>query len=206
MPSIAVTNLESFRIWRDSETLPLDWLIERLRYDQPETELMKASKALHKAFELAEEMEVATLAAGDFRFDFNCDCELIIPDSREFKVSKDYLGVDVRGRVDGRIGDALTDYKVTERFDGDSCEHLMQSYQWRLYCDMTGAKTFIYQILVVSDFGPPNCYSVRETHTLKTYAYPELHEDCERLVEDYKATILGHPASALLVNEERKAA
>ena len=185
---VRVTNLDAFRIWKGTEGLDLGWLMSRLEDKTEPSEAMKAGTALHKALEEACEMEVGTLAIGDYRFDFNCECQVVLPTIRESELRGQYGDIEVVGHIDGQIGNMVVDYKSTETFDP---EHYMESYQWRLYLDMSGCDVFLYHIFVLREFGPPGCYEVRETHQLKQYRYPELHSDCERLVNDYRSVMGG---------------
>ena len=38
-------------MWRGNEDLDLDWLLRRLRGEEPQTEAMKAGEAFHKVIE-----------------------------------------------------------------------------------------------------------------------------------------------------------
>lgn len=184
--SVRVTNLDSFRIWKGTEGLDLDWLMTRLQDKTEPSDAMKAGTALHKALESACEMDVGTLAIDDYRFDFNCDCRIVLPVIRECELSRQYGDIQVVGHFDGQIGNMIVDYKSTEQFDP---ERYMESYQWRFYLDMGGCDVFLYQIFVIREFGPPGCYEVLDTHQLKQYRYPELHSDCEKLVSEYRSVM-----------------
>jgi hypothetical protein len=184
--SVRVTNLDAFRIWKGTEGLDLDWLLTRLQDKTEPSDAMKAGTALHKGLEEACEMEVGTLAVGDYRFDFNCECRIVLPAIRECELNKQYGDIAVVGHADGQIGNMIVDYKSTEQFDP---ERYMESYQWRFYLDMSDCDVFLYQIFVLREFGPPGCYEVRDTHQLKQYRYPDLHRDCDRLVNEYRAVM-----------------
>lgn len=175
---IRVTNLDAFRMWIGTESLDLGWMLTRLKGETEPSEQMKAGTAMHKALEEACEIECHTYAAADYSFDFNCECQIVLPTIREVEFRKDYGELAVVGHADGQIGNMIVDYKTTEQFDP---ERYMESYQWRYYLDMSGCDQFLYQIFVIRPFGPPRCYEVRETHTIKHYRYPGLHSDCERL-------------------------
>lgn len=187
--SIGVSNLDAFRIWKETESLGLDWMLDRIKGQAEETEIMRAGKALHKALEEGSEIECASFMAGEYRFDFNCDCKVVLPTVREAWLAKQYGDLQVRGIVDSLLGNLIVDYKATEQFDPD---RYMESYQWRYYLDMGECDQFIYQVFVIRQFGPPQCYEVREVHQLKQYRYPELRSDCERLAYDCLRTIGTH--------------
>lgn len=178
---VSVSNLELFRIWKESEDLDLEWLLSRLR--QPEqTEQMKAGEAFHSALENASVGDTDTLTHGDYRFDFNCDFELAIPKFKELPVEKQYGDLLVRGRVDVLIGKMVTDYKTTEQFDAD---RLWSGCQWRYYLDMLDCSQFCWHVFVLKQFGPAYCYEINRVHTLFQFRYPTLHEDCMRLATEY---------------------
>ncbi len=181
LPSVSVTNLDTFRWWQGEEGLDLDWLLARLRGEE-ETEAMRVGKAFHAALEEADGGEIESLITSDYRFDFNCDCELPVSHIREASVEADYGGLLVRGRVDALDGKTVTDFKVTERFDPD---RFFEGYQWRYYLDMTGCDKFIWRVFVIREFGGPGSYEVYQTHTLSQNRYPGLREDCAKLAREY---------------------
>jgi hypothetical protein len=182
MQTASVSNLDLFRTWREDEDLDLGWLLTRILGKEPPTEAMQAGTALHEALEHAIEGELGVLASGDYRFDINCDCQVILPTVRELSVQKVYGDLEVRGRVDGIIGKTIIDYKSTGQFDAD---RLMSGAQWKLYLDMMEADTFKWQVFVISEFGPPFCYEVKQVHELTQVRYPGMHEDCENLAREY---------------------
>lgn len=193
---VRVTRLDAFRIWRETEELDMDWLLAHiLEEKEPPTQEMLAGTALHKAFQFlrgfeAPDQEVSSIEQDDFRFDFNCDCKLVLPELREQEFARLYDNVLVTGHVDGLLKNGtVVDYKTTGQFDPT---RYMESYQWRFYLDLSGADVFLYQIFVMRPFGPPGCYDIWETHLLKQFRYPELHDDCMQLVRDYRDTILAH--------------
>jgi hypothetical protein len=182
LPSVSVTNLETFRQWQDDEELDVDWLLARLRGDE-ETPAMALGKAFHRAMETIALGEVAELTDGAYRFTMNCDAEIAIPTLQEMSVQKQYGELLVRGRVDALSGREVTDYKSTQQFDPD---RLMFGYQWRFYLDITDCDSFCWKVFALKDVEVENrWYAVKEVHTLRQKRYPELHEDCERLAADY---------------------
>lgn len=182
MRTVRVTNLEQFRIWRDDEELEVGWLLARLRGDDAPSEAMQAGTAFHAALESAPECELGTLASGDYRFDFNCDCEIPIPTLKELAIEKQYGNLLVTGHVDGLIGREVVDYKTTSQFDPD---RYLAGYQWRFYLDMLNADRFRWEIFVLAEFGPEYCYSVKQAHRLMQSRYPNLHDDCMKLAREY---------------------
>lgn len=186
MLSASVSNIECFRAWKQDEDLDFNWLMRKIRGEEPQSELMKAGNAFHSAIELMCEGECNTLAFGEYRFDFNCHGEISSPSIREASVEKQYGDLLVRGRVDAWIGKEITDYKTTGQFDPD---RLMEGYQWRFYLDMTESDSFCWKVFVMRDFGPERCYEIRDVHTLRQKRYPGLHEDCVRLAAEYQDVV-----------------
>lgn len=182
MLRLRVTELEAFRVWRKDEELDAGWLFTRLLGQEPPSDAMQAGTAFHSALECAGEGDLTTLAYGKYRFDFACDSIVPISTVKELEIEKQYGDLLVTGHVDGLIGKEVVDYKTTGQFDPD---RYMNSYQWRYYLDILEADRFRWEIFVISEFGQPFCYSVRQHHTLIQARYPGLHEDCERLAREY---------------------
>lgn len=181
--TVSVSNLDLFRVWRESEDLDTDWLLTRLRGEVEQSENMKAGNAFHDAIEaIQHEAELNSLASGDYRFDFNCDGEIELTPFHEKWISQQYGDLSVRGKVDAIHGRTIVDYKTTEQFDPD---RYMFGYQWRFYLDMSNCDVFTWKIFVLKEFGPEHCYEINQFHELTQCRYPDLHEDCERLAADY---------------------
>lgn len=189
MPTVRVTNLEQFRIWKEDEDLELGWILTRLLGKEPPSDAMLAGTAFHSAIEQASESELGCLVFGDYRFDVNCDCEIVVPTFKELAIEKQYGDLLVTGHVDGLIGKEVVDYKTTGQFDAD---RYMTSFQWRFYLDILEANRFRYEVFVISDFGPPKCYEVKQHHRLVQNRYPELTRDCEQLTQEYLAFYKQH--------------
>lgn len=181
MPSVSVSNLELFRTWREDDDLGLDWLLRRLRGEEPQSEAMMAGEALHKALESAKEGEEPCLVSGDFRFYFKADVELSPSPIRELSLEKQYGDLTVRGRVDDLRGRTITDYKSTASFDAD---RLLEGFQWRYYLDMADCDTFIWKVFVMTPLLYQE-YSVIQYHELKQHRYEKLHEECAQLADDF---------------------
>jgi hypothetical protein len=168
-------------MWRESEELDLEWLLRRLRGEEPQTEPMKAGEALHKALENAPTGESMMIESGEYKFYFMCDSEVELLPARELSFEKQYGELTVRGRVDGMKGLTLTDYKTTGNFDAD---RLLEGYQWRFYLDMTECNTFIWKVFEIKERFFKE-YDIWKTHELQQIRYPGLQEDCRRLACDF---------------------
>lgn len=181
MPSVSVSNLELYRVWRDSEELDLEWLLRRLRGEEPQTEQMMAGEALHAAIENAGPQDAMSLVHGEWKFYFNVKSTVELPTSKELSVEKQYGDLTVRGRVDALRGKTVTDYKSTGSFDAD---RLLEGYQWRFYLDMMDCDTFRWIVFVMSDRLYRE-YEIYQVHELMQHRYPQLHEDCWKLAADF---------------------
>lgn len=189
MPRVSVSNLDLYRMWRSSADLGLEWLLRRLRGEEPQTMAQAAGEALHRALEECDLGETGVLQSGAYRFYFRCDCEVELPQARELWIEKQYGELLVRGRVDGLIGREVIDYKTTASFDAD---RLMESFQFRFYLDMLEADTFLWKVFVMEPFGDfaeagelVHSYEVYQVHELKQYRYDRLEQDCRELAEEF---------------------
>lgn len=178
-------------MWRGSQDLELDWLLRRLRGEEPQTEAMAAGQALHSALENADEGEAMSLASGEYKFYFQCDSQIEVPISRELSIEKQYGELTVRGRVDAMSGRTVTDYKSTQNFDAD---RLLEGFQWRYYLDMTDCETFIWKVFVLSERFYRE-YDVTKTHELRQHRYEDLRKECGKLADDFLGFVRALDAS-----------
>lgn len=196
MLSARVSNLESYRQWKEEEDLGLGWLIERIFESKP-SPAMLAGTAFHKALELADYTSFETMSANGYTFHIECDCELEVPKIREIRGFKKYGDLDVSGQCDAINGRIVTDYKTTGYFDAD---RYMSGYQWRYYLDIFEADVFRWQIFEIKpvvdakiprefdqfeDHQDSKEYVVRSHHQLEQKRYPDMHADCMKLAKEY---------------------
>jgi hypothetical protein len=186
MLSASVSDIDLYRTWRNSEDLDVNWLLRRLRKEEPPTPAMEAGTAFHQILEkpdFEEQTELFTVLNGqEYWFSIVCDIEITLPRIRELRVEKQYGDLLVRGRVDGLEALTVTDYKTTGQFDPD---RLMEGYQWRFYLDTLKCDTFIWKVFVIDQFGKPGHYDVKQFHGLKQHRYAGMGEDCQRLAAEY---------------------
>jgi hypothetical protein len=175
-----VSNIETFRQWReDEEQTPQD-LVERLTAFEP-SEAMLAGTAFHKALEDAQPGAYDTLEALGYTFHLTGDGELALPAVRELRASKHYGPLRVSGQVDVIDGLRIEDHKTTSRFDPD---RYLAGAQWKFYLDIFGADVFRWTVFEVRQVGPQE-YEVKPPQLLEQHRYPGLHEDCAALAADY---------------------
>lgn len=177
-----VSNIESFRQWRDSEETDVQPLIDWIQ-GSVESEPMRVGTAFHKCLELAKDGTYETLEANGYTFILP-DAEISLPSIREMRLSKNYGGLTVSGQVDGLHGKRIEDHKTTGFFGLD---RYLEGYQWRFYLDIFGADVFRWNIFEVSPVrGKEMTYEVKAPHILEQYRYKGLHDDCAELAEQYK--------------------
>ena len=180
-----VSEVESFRQWRDDEEAELDVLLARLRGESPPTEAMAAGTAFHAALEHAQVGEVDQLKANGYTFTIAADVELALPAIRELRARKTYTvdgaPVVITGQLDAIEGKRVEDHKTTGRFDP---ERYLDGYQWRLYLEIFGADVFRWNIFEIAEGEHPLDWTVRAFHRLEQYRYPAMGDDCLRLVTD----------------------
>ena len=182
---VSVTDLDAYRRWREDEEAELEPLLRQLRKLEPPTEPMLAGSALHKALEHAEPGVVSTLEIDGYKFIFDLNAELALPDIREIKAEKVYmidgLPVTVVGKIDTLDARTVEDHKATSRFDA---ERFLDTYQWRYYLDIFGATRFRWNVFEMAEIGE-RAYKVFALHRLEQFRYGAMHADCVRLLRDF---------------------
>lgn len=182
-----VSNVESFRQWRDNEEQSVDDLLRWMTVDQP-SEAMLAGTAFHKALELADPGQFEKLEAHGFTFLLPDDVTIELPRIRELRGYDEYPGITITGQVDCLEGLRVDDHKTTSRFDPD---RYLSGYQWRLYLRMFGAKRFRWNVFEIKPL-KDRIYEVRATHRMEAFAYPGMDRDCEQLVAEFREFMERH--------------
>lgn len=177
---ISVTDLDGYRYFKDSEQA-LDEFLNRLRRLEPPNRKMLAGKALHKILERAssggvelnEEITVANCDGFNFRFAADCDLPLlpVVELKGEIEIETPSGPVTLVGVVDG-IDGAIYDHKLTERFDA---EKYADSYQWRAYLVMFGARRFTYNVFEGKE--EHDEFVIWNFQAFTLYAYEGMRED-----------------------------
>lgn len=207
MIRISVTDLESFRYWREQEHSTVEELVARLRHEEPPSPQMAAGGAFAKLMETAQSYPDRS-QVGDcyqdvevdgWRFVFELDAELELPDVRELKAEQVFqtsVGpVMLVGKVDGLDGLTVHDQKLTESWDA---EKYVDSLQWRAYLVMFEAQSFVYDVFVGRYKRDrdrkiiPGQVTVTDYHRMAFYAYPGVRADVQRAVENVAAIIAHH--------------
>jgi hypothetical protein len=177
---VSATDIDMLRRFYDEDDADLADLIRQLRHLMPSTEAMEAGTALHKALENAPAGEHKGFEADGFLFSFDTEAEIDLPAMREMKAVREYLVDDVRvtlvGKVDAIHGKRIDDHKFTAKFDPD---RYLNSWQWRIYLEVFGADTFVWNIFEAIESAPKH-YLIRNVHKLTQQRYPGIADDVER--------------------------
>lgn len=175
-----VSEVESFRQFRDDEEAELSDFLARMRNEVPPSQAMLAGTAFHDVLEHAQVGELAAAEAQGFKFIIEVDTELALAPIRELRSSKQYGGLTVSGKLDALIGLRVEDHKTTGRFDPD---RYLAGYQWRYYLSIFGAQVFRWNVFEMREIEPMT-YLVHKFHTLEQCRYPAMESDCEQLAAD----------------------
>lgn len=195
-----VSELESFRRWREDEEAELSALVARLRGEEPASPRMATGTAFHLALEHAQPGEFALLTVPGYVFHIDADAEIELPSIRELRSHRDYPvdgGVlTVSGQVDGIEARRVDDHKTTQQMDAES---YFGGYQWRFYLEIFHANRFRWNVFEIRDASdtflrklPKDLaaldaqhFIIHGAHRLEQFRYPSIAADCERLAADF---------------------
>lgn len=210
---LSVTELDSYRRWRDNEhddeAAALADLLAQLRKETTPTVAMRAGSAWHKALERAANGEpllepkptladenpwitdaLDTIKQDGFSFRIVGDIELTLPLIAELKGEMEIPTpsglVTLVGVVDGIDWQGIHDYKLSGYFEA---ERYTDAYQWRCYLLMFHAERFIYDVFVAREDARSGDWLVSDYQRLPVCAYPGLRADVEREVADFAGFI-----------------
>lgn len=195
-----VSEIETFRRWREDPDAELADILPRLRGEEAPSDRMAAGTALHLALEHATDGDYAVLQAPGFVFHVDLDGELALPVIRELRAGRTYVvdggEITVSGQVDARDGRRIDDHKSTAQLD---VEGYYAGYQWRLYLEIHDADTFRWNVFEIREASdrflsgladelrelPARHYVLHGFHRIEQHRYPGMGADCERLVADF---------------------
>lgn len=199
----SVSDLETWRRFKDDEDQDFDELLRRLAHVDPPGPSMLAGRALAKWFEAGHEGEHESATVDGWFFDFDLDGEIALPRWRELPVTKDFPTpsgpVTLSGRVDGFDGFTVRDQKLTERWEA---EKYTDSMQWRAYLLMLGASRFMYDVFQAK-FEDQTVHLV-EYHPLALWRYPGIERDVAVAVEELAEVFARHGARIEKLKQEAK--
>jgi hypothetical protein len=198
---ISVSDLDQLRYYKDSE-MELSDLLARLRRETPPTREMQAGTALHKFLDLSENGgDIEQIDVDGFRFRFELDGEIALPQIRELKALKEYdingQAVTLVGKVDALNGLTVYDHKLSASFDA---ERYTDALQWRAYLVIFGAKQFTYNVFVGGEEAKTGEWKIREFHQVSFYTYPGIERDILKAVTEYVQFANQHLVQAVSVS------
>lgn len=202
MIRVSVSDLDTFRSFREDEDFPLEVFVAQLRREVAPTPAMMRGRAFAVAMERANLGDQSTITAEGHTFAFTCDAEIEAWPRREEKREKDYGGVIVTARCDRIMGRMIADDKTTAQFDA---EKYMEKYQWRYYLDLFDADVFRWHVWECREIKndraaywekesewptdqiaiPGIGWEVYAHHLLTQYRYKELENDCRNLAHEF---------------------
>ena len=180
MIRISATQLESYRRWMINDESTIGDMINYLLRRTPPTEAMLAGSAFHKVLENAKYNDELTLVEQDgFKFDLSAlDCEISLPESKEFKLEKQTIingeQVTFVGVVDAIQVNEIFDHKLTSKPD---VENYIDSMQWRCYLDWFDCDKFTYNLF--QSYKPDNqdIYQIKSFLPVSFYRYDRMGRD-----------------------------
>lgn len=196
MIRLSVTDLETFRYWKERDEGTVPELIAELRGQKEPTHEMLASRAFHSLLERVEpgtDLERLTHPDG-WVFEFDIDSDLYVPPIRELKAEVPWKTpsglVTLVGKVDNMNGLTVADYKLSERFEA---ERYTDSFQWRAYLAMFHARRFVYDVFQCR-YHPQNPYHVTifYLHHFPLDRYPEMLVDLDDAIDELAAFVKEH--------------
>ena len=173
-----VSEVESYRQFRNDPDAELGTLLAWLRNEVPPSQAMLAGTAFHDVLEHADVGELSTAESQGFKFIIEVDTRLALAPIRELRQSKQFGGLTITGKLDVLDGLRVEDHKTTGRFDPD---RYLTGYQWRYYLSIFGAQVFRWNVFEMREVEPMT-YLVHKFHTLEQCRYPAMESDCEQLV------------------------
>jgi hypothetical protein len=196
MIRLSVSDLETYRYWKDREDSSLEELVSQLQGVVEPTPAMVASRAFHLALEnLTPATEgLVALRQDGYTFEFDCDGDFYLPPIRELKAEVPWVStsgpVTLVGKVDGMYGLTVRDYKLSERFEAD---RYTDSFQWRAYLAMFKCHRFVYDVFQCSyDRYDPMKVKIYEIHHFGLDRYPEMLLDLDRVIDEVAAVVVKH--------------
>jgi hypothetical protein len=191
---VSATAIESFRLWKDPEQ---EWMTEADLVDTilrrgPSSPAMRLGVAFGSVIESPDEFRVRDgFLADGFKFHHSVmDPVLAKYDRRglfEVKGYQQYDDVLVVCKADQLLGAQIVETKTTGRFD---FEKYAASAQWRLMADTFLPKVITYRVFTV-DVLAGDDVDITDTNEFNLFPYAGLHADCEALVEEFRAFVIG---------------
>lgn len=215
MYRLAVTLLDSFRLWRDlpedAEWFPVEELEARIKGAPfEETEEMRIGKALHAIVEGKGAKDGSMLESGGILFD-SYSVQPILDAFRggvhevkaTMEIATPHGPVLLVGKADYLYG---TDaYELKSRMGrAHEPERYQDSVQWKAYTLLFGVRRVIYHFAQLSDCG--GVLHVVNHDTLPLFPYPAIRADVLRLVNDFTDFCAARDLLPYLIRESHEQA
>lgn len=189
MIRVSATNLEAYRRWMVDDEADFEQIKNYLLKLTPPTDAMKAGTAFHKVLENASSGILDKAEYDGFRFKFDLEDEIALPEIRELKIEKpitlNNTDIVLVGVVDGLDFNSVSDHKLTAK---DDIEGYTNSMQWRCYLDWFNRDKFIYN-LFIKGYQPvnsdPNEIPIKSLTQVTFNRYPAMHDDVMEMIGDY---------------------
>jgi hypothetical protein len=152
----------------------------------PARKSMDRGTAFHSMIEHADAgtlLGIYTSPNEEFEFDFSkLDTEIPKPSANEVSIAKKLIVGDtiltITGHIDAMSPGRLRDWKTTAKYDWHMYD---ESYQWRLYCYLTGIDEFVYDVFTI-----PTDSSMVKAHDSQTQIFTEHHiPEVKKLLADW---------------------
>lgn len=117
----------------------------------------------------------------------NLNVDLEYPDNREIKVTGNIAGLNISGTVDAMNDVQVHDIKTTSTYEA---EKYITSYQWKTYLLLTNLEKFVYDVFTVKIDEVKKHLTVLDYNIIPLYAYPDMREEVEIIVTEFKDTLL----------------
>lgn len=195
MIRISATQLESYRRWMINDESTIGDMINYLLRRTPPTEAMLAGSAFHKVLENAKYNDELTLVEQDgFKFDLSAlDCEISLPESKEFKLEKQTIingeQVTFVGVVDAIQVNEIFDHKLTSRPDA---ENYIDSMQWRCYLDWFDCDKFTYNLFQSCKPDNQDIYQIKSFLPISFYRYDSMRRDIRDIASSFIEFVKTH--------------
>lgn len=209
MLRISTTTLESYRLFMQPDQ---DWMTEDELVSSIEGKFVPNHKVLlGLAFGKVLEDPDRYLVPGGFKHgDFFFSLDMMAPaldviDRRgifEAKGEKVYGDCVVVAKADHMLGADLSEFKTTlSSFDPDK---YAESCQWRFMADIFDVPKVTYKVFCLSE-DQAGILDLRSIEPMALYRYPAMHEDCSRLVREFRAYVMAKGLDGILRERQQKA-
>ena len=212
---VAVTDLDSWKYYMESDTMTMDDLRKRFARENPENAKMMVGRCFHAAVEqlmLRHETGVSDPETGIrgasggselyFRFadDLNVELQHYATAEKdiELMVETPHGWVQLRGVVDGIYGSVARDIKITASQMVKAIERFNESWQWRTYLLALGDqyKQFEYHVFKMKlghdaefriEQGESPTVPITDYARMTCYRYPAMMDDLQSVLSEIAA-------------------